>query len=116
MLVEHELKTNPPAVSAPKTSGKLSKSSLAMLLGGNAADAASTIYALKRGARETNPLYGEQPSVGKLLAIKGGTTAGAYLLSKLLAKDRPKLANGLAKGLGAALTGVAAHNVMQARE
>lgn len=40
------------------TPGTLTMPSLVMLLGGNAADAGSTIYALQHGARETNPLFG----------------------------------------------------------
>ncbi len=115
LLVDADLKANPPTPPEAKGGG-LSKSSLAMLLGGNAADAASTLYALKNGAKETNPVLGSHPSAAKLLALKGAGVGVQALLLKLLAKEHPKAANVIAKVTGGAMGGLAAHNVMQVKK
>lgn len=90
--------------------------SVLALAAGNGADGLSTIYALKHGVREANPVFGRSPHPAKVAAIKGATTVAEWLMLKKLAKDHPKLANGLAKGIGAAMAGVAAHNVYQGRK
>lgn len=103
------------AQTQPAEPGRLTLPSLLMLLGGNAADAGSTIYALNHGAREANPVLGSHPSAAKVLAMKGAGTAAQWLVLKLLAKEHPKLANGIAKGVGIGLGAVGAHNFGQAK-
>lgn len=99
-----------------KPDGKLSGTSKAMLLGGNAADLLSTLYGLQHGALEQNPMYGgENPSAAKVMAIKGAGTLASYLLMRQLAKRHPQAANLASKILGAGLGGVAAWNVSQAK-
>ncbi len=43
------------------------------------ADVYSTVDGLDRGCREANPIYGEHPSLFKLLAIKSALTAFQFL-------------------------------------
>jgi hypothetical protein len=97
-------------------SGKLSIFSRMILHGGNTADAGSTIYALKSGARESNPIYGNDPKGLKIGLIKAGTSIGTDFALSKLAKKHPKLANGLAKGLGVGLMAIAASNINQAKK
>lgn len=104
--------------AAPATAPRkgLSPLSLGMLVGGNGLDAASTIYALQNGARETNPILGDQPGAGKVLAVKGLGTLAQWLLLRKLAESKPELANWLAKGIGAGMAGVGAWNATQGSE
>jgi hypothetical protein len=110
-LSGHDAEKQSPAPPDPK---RLTVPSMLALLGGNAADAGSTIYALRNGAREMNPVYGESPHPGKVVGIKAASTLAELLLLRKLAEHKPKLANGLAKGIGAAMGGIAIHNVRQA--
>lgn len=104
------------AQTQPAPPGTLSPLSLAMLLGGNGADAASTIYALRHdGVKEANPVYGSHPSAAKVMAIKGLGTAAQWAVLKMLAKQHPKLANGIAKGIGIGTGAVAANNIRQVK-
>lgn len=95
---------------------KLSILSRAIMHGGNTSDAASTIYALKNpNVIEANPIWGQRPSNLKVAAIKSaGSIVEDILLSKL-AKHKPKLANGLAKGIGIGMMMVAANNIHQSK-
>lgn len=56
------------------------------LVSAAALDVASTTWALKRGAREANPLLGRQPSVGKLVAVKLAAIAVQELSARWLIK------------------------------
>lgn len=112
MLVDAELKRNPPAVSepAPPKPG-LSPLSWGMLLGGRGADMATTATALKRGGVEKNSLFGN--SVGKNLALQGLIGGGEAVGLHFLAKKHPKEANLIAKILGGAEMGAATWNLGQ---
>lgn len=95
---------------------KLSKISRAILHGGNTSDAISTIYALKNpNVVEANRLYGRQSSNLKVAGIKAASSIVEDVLLSKLAKTKPKLANGLAKGIGIGMMMVAANNVNQGR-
>jgi len=96
---------------------KLSIISRAILHGGNASDLATTIHALdKPNVNEANPILGTDPSTLKLSLIKAGTSIGTDLLLSRLSKTHPKLANGMAKGLGIGMMLVAAHNLNTSRK
>lgn len=110
---EQDAHAGPP----PKKKQGLSRLSVAALAGAHAADGLSTIYALtKDHVREANPLFGEQPSAAKVLAIKGAGTAAQWWMLKQMAKSKPKLANAMAKGIAAGLGVVALSNVRQANK
>lgn len=118
-LVADSIRENPPAVSAPPPEAKkkgVSKWAQLATLGGHMADAGTTIHALNQGAMETNPLYGENPSAGKVLGMKGGTAALQMLLQHFLGKKNPTAANVLGYGTGAAMGGVAGWNMAQANK
>jgi hypothetical protein len=67
------------------------------LAGGQGADALSTAYNFHRGYHESNPLYGNDPSLARILAAKAGITGGMALLMRQLAeRGHP----GIAKFLG----------------
>jgi hypothetical protein len=52
-------------------------------VGAALADIASTGGALsKEGFREANPVYGSQPSAGKMLALNAGVYAGVWALTR----------------------------------
>ena len=94
---------------------KLSIFSRILLHGGNAADLGSTIHALKNdNVKEANPIYGENPSALKLGLIKSGGSIGIDFALSKMAKKKPKLANGVAKGIGIGMLAVAANNMKQA--
>jgi hypothetical protein len=95
---------------------KLSIFSRMLLHGGNASDAGSTIYGLKQGAVEANPVWGSAPSPYLVGGIKAGTSLAEDVGLSKLAKSRPKLANGLAKGIGIGMLAVAASNMHQAKK
>lgn len=114
-LVAAELEQTPPA--DPPKKKELTKLSIGALTAANIADAASTIAALKQpGTREGNPLLGDHPSVGKVLAVKGATTAAQLLVLTKLGKKHPKVANGIAKGLSAVVGAVAVSNLTKGRK
>lgn len=69
----------------------------AALLAGQGADAASTAYNYSRGYRESNPLYGQDPSLARILATKGIETGLlGLLMHQLGAHGHP----GAAKAVG----------------
>lgn len=82
---------------------------LPAVIGGNVADMATTIQAIRDGrAREANPMMGK--TLGRMIATKAATTAAeAYLIEKM-AKDHPKAALVLALTLGGIGAGLAVHN------
>lgn len=95
----------------------LSKWALAALIGGQGLDTASTAMFLNQGIKERNPVFGENPSLGRLLATKAGATAVIALLSKLLAdKGHPKIGNALAAGSGAVGAGAGIYNLAGLKE
>lgn len=76
------------------------------MLAGQGADAATTAMNYKRGLTESNPMYGKNPSLGKVMGIKGAEMAGLALLMKLMAdKGSPKAAKiiGYMGGVGGAI-------------
>lgn len=100
---------------APPRDGRITVASMLALAAGNGLDAGSTIYALNHGARETNPVYGDQPSAAKVLAIKGAGTLAQYLILRALAKRHPKAANLTAKIIGGMTAGVGVKNLREVR-
>lgn len=110
--VEASLANTPPGLEAPAPDRPKHVSPWAQFatLAGHGADAASTIYALKQGASEANPLYGEHPSAGKVAAVKGGTAALQMLMQHFVGKSHPGLANAMGFGTGIGMGGIAAHN------
>ena len=113
-LVAANLRESPPSISQPVEAPHKGVSKWAQLatLAGHGADAYSTIEALKNpNAVEANPLYGQHPSAGKILGVKGGTAALQMLMQHYLGKKSPGAANALGLGTGAILGGVAAHNL-----
>jgi hypothetical protein len=115
--VEASLATSPAEASAPAPPRRgVSKWAQLATLGGHAADAGSTIYALNHGGLEGNPIYGEHPSMGKIAAVKGGSAALQMLLQHVIGKSSPTAANVMGFGTGAALGGVAAHNLSVAKK
>lgn len=84
----------------------------AAMIGGSGADLASTLYALKHtpGAVEANPLLSHGGDAG-LVAGKVASTLGLAMLMKHLSKNHPTAAKVLGYGGGAALSGLAMHNM-----
>lgn len=88
------------------------------LLGGAVADVTTTNHALKRdGVRETNSLFGSQPSLGRLIAGKslgmGSTALIMHLLDKL---GKDKAAKALGYGMGGLQGGVSIWNMNQGKK
>ena len=82
----------------------------AALAGGQIADILSTLHAKQNGGVEGNPLLGEFGA--KDIALKGAMSLPMVLLMRHLGKSgHPTLAKALGYGAGAALGGVAAHNM-----
>ena len=78
----------------------------AAMLAGQGADAASTAYNYSRGYRESNPLYGQDPSLGRIMAVKGLEAGGLAMLMRQLAQhDHPTAAKllGYIGGIGGAV-------------
>lgn len=110
-------KSSQPVPKMKGEKGLFRKLGLPVMIGGQAADAISTIQALKRpGVYETNPLLGKRPSMGKLLGMKALTTLPAAFIFDKLAAEHPKLALGLALGTGALGFGLAARNHTKGRK
>lgn len=105
-----------PAPDAPRKG--VSKWAQLATLVGHGADAASTIHTLgaNPNAVETNPLYGQYPSAGKILGIKGGEAAMQMLMQHVIGKSHPGIANMLGYGTGIATGGIAAHNMSLAKK
>lgn len=93
------------------------KIAIPSLVIGGAADGLSTHHALKQpGLQEGNPLYGKNPSGGRIGLIKGASAVSQLLLLDRLAKTKPKLAKGIAIGMGVLQAGVAANNMRLANK
>lgn len=88
------------------------------MFGGHAADAATTIHALRGGGvKEGNGIYGAQPSAGKIIGMKAlGAGLNALLMKALEARGKTTAANLVGYGSGAALAGVAGWNYSQAKK
>lgn len=85
----------------------------AAFVGGQVADGWTTKEALDRGAKEGNPILGN--NIAQILATKAGIDVGVALAMKKLSKTHPKIAKalGYASGtIGALATG---HNLKAAR-
>lgn len=80
---------------------------------GDLADAVTTVGALRRGGRESNPVLGN--SLGRLLAIKGAGSVGYLVVLRQLAKSHPTLAKWMWYGNGIGKGAVAVHNARVAR-
>ena len=119
-LVAAELNKPRVEVSAPAPPPEkkgVSKWAQLATLAGHAADAASTIHALRQpGLREGNPIFGDNPSAGKIAGVKAGGAALQMLLQHYIGKRAPKATNIIGFGTGAALGGLAAHNMIQANK
>lgn len=83
---------------------------LPVMIGGQAADLATTLQALHSGrGQEQNRLLGS--SVAQIAATKAGATAlAAWLLDRKASKEHPKAALAAMLTLGAIGAGLAAHN------
>jgi len=76
------------------------------------ADIASTEYALNHGCKEMNPIYGKDPSLGKMILFKGLFVGIIYLLGQIDPKHRP-----IFYSIPTAITlGAVANNVYQANK
>lgn len=90
---------------------------LGVMGGGQLADAFSTHAALKRaGTEESNPLYGKDPSLGRILGTKAAIMGPlGFLLDKAYNKS-PKAALIAALAAGGLGMGLAARNAKQGRK
>lgn len=86
----------------------------AAVAGGELADILSTLYAKNHGAHEANPVLGDfGPGA---IALKSASTLPMILMMRYLAKaGHPTAAKALGYGTGAALGGVAVHNLSTAK-
>lgn len=120
--------SNPPAeVRQADVEAKPKKSpawaTLASVLG-PLADGASTAWAMNQSGpnariQERNPLYGSNPSAGKIMGIKAGQAALQGLLTHLIGKRSPTAAKIIGAGTGAihgTVTGMNIKNGLKARE
>lgn len=80
----------------------------ASIIGANAADIATTIAAKNRGAREGNPVIGDDNA--RLLALKGLSTAGQIALLHELGKNHPTAAKLTGYAISALPAIAAIHN------
>jgi hypothetical protein len=110
-LLESGLRHAAQAQTAPAPEGHLRPASLATLLSGQGFDLGTTLAALSSGAREANPVLGQDPT--KLAAIKALSVLGQWLILRKLAERHPKIANGIAIGSGALGAGIGVHNLRQ---
>lgn len=86
--------TNTPhAVAVPDDTTKARLARWAMILGGQGLDAGTTIKALLDPRfKEANSIYGEHPSVGRVLATKGAIAGVGGWMTDRMAKKHPKAA------------------------
>jgi len=109
-VVDGTVVTRPPAPSW------LFNIAMGGLSSGNSADLTSTLYALKRGQKEGNPVMrqlGNHPVA--FAAAKTAVTVGTMAALAHLHKKRPKLATFVAAGAAGAMWSVALHNLQLAR-
>lgn len=101
----------PVAVPAPHRSHAPIHALLAAMAGGQVADGLTTRAAIDRGAgSESNPLYGPDPSLGRIFGTKAALMApAAYGIDKVY-DNHPKTSMVLAGLLTALGTGAAIHN------
>jgi hypothetical protein len=80
--LEEEFRPDPPQSVGFKEESNWTtwnKVTLGAAIGGQAADIASTQSALNRGCTEANPVFGDDPSTGKMILVKSivlGATLG----------------------------------------
>jgi len=67
---------------------KTEKYWLAAMISAQAADVATTEYALHRGLHEANPILGKDPSLGKTIGIKALSVGVIYLMGQIDPKRR----------------------------
>lgn len=110
-----ESREAPEAAPDPeKKEGGIGVGPYAALIGGSAADLGTTMQALKRpGTYEANPLL--SGGTAEMMAVKGGSTLALAWAMHELAKTHPKAAKMLGYGGGAALGGLALHNMKQGK-
>lgn len=78
------------------------------LIATNAADAATTIIALNKGAAEANPFYGDSPSSGAIILTKTVATGLVAICARYLDHMPRKIALGAATIILGAVT---VHNI-----
>jgi len=86
----------------------------ASTIGGRAADIASTQYALNNGGcKEANPIYGDNPSTGKMILISAAVVGATWLAVEYwIDEEDREIARNWIYGLQAAISvSVAAHNM-----
>lgn len=105
-----------PPAPKKKGHGLMHAIGLPLMAAGQTADVVSTVQALKRGAHESNPVYGKAPSAGKLAAVKAATMVPTGLLLDKLYTHHPKIAMGIAAAIGGVGFGLAAHNSKQGKK
>ena len=81
-----------------KEDGKLPKWLIPYVIGGQGLDTGTTVGALRKGYRESNPLLPKNPA--GIIATKAATTGAAIYGIKKLEKKHPKLAKGLGIAVG----------------
>lgn len=108
-LIARHAQTVQQQPAPPREHRKLHEIGLPVLIGGQVADIATTVQAIRSGrAREVNPAMGK--TLGRMIAMKAATTAAeAYLIEKM-AKDHPKAALVMALTLGGIGAGLSVHN------
>lgn len=84
-------------------------------VGGQAADAATTVHALDGGCRELNPILGSDPSPAAIVAFKLGVMGLAWLITERWTpvESRQSGRNWVYGALGVAGMGAAAWNSCQ---
>lgn len=86
----------------------------AAVAGGNIADIASSLYGLKHGNTEANPVVGNDP-INLLISKVASMIAQEWGVNQIAKSGHPKIATGLGYALGAVPAIVAAHNVSIAK-
>ena len=88
------------------------KVAIGFAIGGSVADVASTSDGLNRGCVETNPILGEDPDTGSLVALKAAGITIAYFATEYLFKPehRQQARNVVYGAIGLFGTGAAIHN------
>lgn len=82
-----------PASAPSKGIDKARLARYGMMIGGQGLDAASTVKALHDPRlKEANPIYGKNPSTGRVLATKAALVGAGGLLTDKMAKNHPKAA------------------------
>jgi len=82
-----------PSAVTPMPTPRIGLAPYVFLIAGQAADLATTVDNYRRGYTESNPLYGTQPSLGRIATVKAVETASLVVLVQVFERSgHPKLA------------------------